>query len=201
MYNSAMILQESHPGTMPSRVRWSVEDYYKMAEAGLFDHRRVELIDGEIIEMSPMGSPHAVAAELTANSLRAAFGPKYIVRNAKPLALPGESQPEPDVSVHLGTHLDFLSSHPDSASLIAEVSDSTLAFDRNQKSSLYASIGVPEYWIVNLKQWCIEVHRSPVKDATQAFGYRYDSIQSFAKGSLIVLLNVGTTVAVSDILP
>jgi Uma2 family endonuclease len=201
LYNSAMLAQETNPDTLPARIRWSVEDYYKMAEAGLFDQRRVELIDGEIIEMSPMGSPHAVAAELTANALRNAFGAKYIVRNGKPLSLPGASQPEPDVSVHLGTHLDFISQHPSTAELVVEVSDSTLSFDRAEKSSLYANAKIAEYWIVNLKQWCIEVHRNPVEDMTRHFGFRYDSVQSFKKGASIALLSNGASIAVSDILP
>jgi Uma2 family endonuclease len=201
MYNSAMIAQENNPDTLPARVRWSVDDYYKMAEAGLFDRRRVELIDGEIIEMSPMGSPHAVAAELTANVLRNAFGPGFIVRNGKPLALAGESHPEPDVSVHAGHHLDFLSRHPSTAELIVEVGDSTLAYDRSEKSSLYASVKIPEFWIVNLKQWCIEVYRNPVADASRRFGFRYDTVQSFTKGSSISLLNNRASIAVADILP
>lgn len=196
-----MILQESNPETMPARIRWSVEDYYKMAEAGLFDHRRVELIDGEIIEMSPMGSPHAVAAELTANALRNVFGNGYVVRNGKPLSLPGLSQPEPDVSVHTGSHRDFAKQHPSTAELVVEISDSTLAFDRNEKSGLYASAGIPEYWIVNLKQWCIEVHANPIVDSTRHFGFRYESIQSYKTGTVIPLRNLKAGVPVADILP
>ena len=132
------------------RVRkWTREEYYKMGELGLFEGQRVELIDGEIIEMSPMGNPHVIAASLAHDALQRAFGVGFWVRHGAPISVSSISEPEPDIAVVKGTPREF-KDHPSTALLAVEVSETTLAMDRKRKASLYASAGILDYWIVNL---------------------------------------------------
>jgi len=119
--------------------RWSRSDYDKMMEAGIFaPGERVELIDGEIVEMSPQHSAHSTAVSLSAEALCTAFGAGFDVRTRMPLALDLYSEPEPDVAVVPGSPRDYRDAHPTTALLVVEVADSTEAYDRDQKGSLYA---------------------------------------------------------------
>jgi hypothetical protein len=109
--------------------RWSREDYERMIEAGIFaPGERVELIDGEILEMSPQKSPHSTGVSLTAETLRVAFGEGYHVRTRMLLALDPYSEPEPDIAVVRGSPRDYRDAHPSSALLVVEIADSTLTF-------------------------------------------------------------------------
>lgn len=146
---------------------WSRDEYYRAAEAGSFSGQRVELIDGAILMMSPMKAAHAAAIELTASALRELFGLSYWIRVQLPLVVGDDSEPEPDVAIVPGTPRDY-PEHPTSALLVVEVSDTTLAFDRGQKRRLYAAAGVADYWILNLVDEQLEVHRNPVGDDYQS---------------------------------
>jgi len=144
------------------------DEYYTMADAGLFRDKRVELIEGEIIEMAPIGDPHAAVTEPTYDILREAFGAGFSIRNQAPIAIGPDykpSDPQPDVAVVVGTWRDYLSHKPgpDDIKLIVEVSDSSLKDDRTIKATLYASAGIVEYWIVNLVDSQLEVHRQPTE--------------------------------------
>ena len=133
-----------------------------MVEVGAFrPSARLELIEGEIIEMSPQGSRHATTVQLLASALRRVFEEGFDVRVQLPIALGKRSEPEPDVYVARGTARDYLDAHPTEAILLVEVSDSTLALDRTVKLAVYAAAGVPEYWIANLPDACLEVYRDP----------------------------------------
>ncbi|HEY3354905.1 MAG TPA: Uma2 family endonuclease [Polyangia bacterium] len=150
------------PTTDPPRRRWTRAEYERIVDAGVLgpeDH--VELIDGEILVMSPEKSRHAAAIDLCAEALRRAFGPGHTVRVQHPLALGAASEPEPDVAVVPGSPRDYAAAHPSSALLVVEVADSSLATDRTVKAALYAAAGLPEYWIVNLPERCLEIHRAP----------------------------------------
>ena len=105
---------------------------------------------------------------------RAAWGPAWYVRLHSPLALDAESEPEPDVAVVAGAPRDYLGVHPTTAVLVVEVADSSLRLDRRLKGGLYARAGLPDYWIVNLAEGVVEVHRHPqaVADAPHGAGYR-----------------------------
>lgn len=145
--------------------RWARSQYEQMITAGVFHPEdRVELIEGEIIQMTPQSSSHAVAVRLTEIALTSAFGTGYDVRVQMPLALDDSSEPEPDIAVVVGSPRDYRDAHPSTALSVVEVSDSTLAFDQKRKLALYARNGVPEYWIVNLSGRCLEVYRSPDRD-------------------------------------
>ncbi len=145
----------------PKAIRWTREEYYRMAEAGLFDGRRVELVRGEVIEMTPQKSRHATGVTLVYTSLSAAFGDKYVARIQLPLILGLDSDPEPDAAVVPGNVRDFVDAHPSTATLVVEVADSSLDYDRTTKCALYAESGIPEYWIVNLVERQLEVYRKP----------------------------------------
>lgn len=147
--------------TTDPRVRhWTRTDYYRMAEAGLFRNERVELVEGEILMMSPMKPAHAACLQLATKALERVFGAGHCVRVQLPLLVDESSEPEPDLAVVPGAPRDY-TNHPRTALLVVEISDTTIAFDRGRKRDLYARAGVPEYWVVNLSDRCIELYRSP----------------------------------------
>ena len=161
----------------PKLRQWTRAEYMKMAEVGIFaTEERVELIEGKIIEMSPQNTSHAVVVSLISEALRVLFGENYYVRIRMPIEINEISEPEPDVVVVPGTPRDYLSEHPKTAILIVEVSDSTLAYDRTQKTSLYAKAGIADYWIVNLINCRLEVYREPAPMQDQPFGFGYKQI-------------------------
>ena len=187
----------------PRRVKWARDEYQRMADMGLFDGKRVELIDGEVIEMSPQCTPHAVAVMLADRLLETAFPrDRYSIRTQMPAALGEESEPEPDLVVSEGQPRDFLGSHPSDPLLVVEVADSSLPIDRSTKARVYASAGVEDYWILNVNDRQLEVHRRPVRDPLRESGSGY---------SEVVFLGVGDTVSpleapqaelrVADLLP
>ncbi len=129
------------------RHRFSRVQYERMTEAGVFGPEdRLELLDGEIIDMPPQKSRHATAVTLVAEALRTIFGPGATVRVQLPFCLDDRSEPEPDVAVVPGNPRDYRDAHPSRALLVCEVSDTTLAYDRGRKLAAYARAGIPEYW-------------------------------------------------------
>ena len=138
----------------PRRHRISVEHYYRMAEAGLFGpDERVELIDGEIVDMPPMGTRHAAKLSRLVEILSAAVGDRAIVRVQLPLRLGEASEPQPDVAVVVPRADYYDQRHPGAADtlLAIEVSDTTLRFDSEIKAPLYIRHGVPEACILDLR--------------------------------------------------
>ena len=151
--------------------KWTQKEYYKLADLGFFDGKRVELIEGEIIEMTPMKTAHATALDLAAQILVKFFTENYVVRTQMPISFSKTNAPEPDIMILKGGIRDFTNSHPKTAELIVEVSDSTLRYDRTVKVALYARNNIREYWILNLKSRVLEVHRQPKKDKYLGFIY------------------------------
>jgi len=188
---------------VPSPRLWTREEYYKMAEAGVFrPDERLELIGGRIVTMSPQNSPHATALTLTSEELRTLFGAGYVVRMQLPLDLSPSSQPEPDIAVVRGNVRDYASAHPTTALLIVEVSESSLTFDWGEKASLYASAGISEYWLVNLLDRRLEVYRDPVPVTGQPYGYGYRTgTHYFAANVVVPLAAPQETIKVADLLP
>ncbi len=190
--------------TEPRTFRWTREHYYFLAENNIFLNQRVELIDGEILEMGTQNDYHAAGVELAQDALRGVFGKGYRVRNQANLDLSPTSSPSPDLAVTLGSPKGVTAGtpNPTGAMLVVEVSDSTLAFDRNRKSSLYAAAGIGDYWIVNLVDRQLEIYRNPVADETKPFGYRYaDRFILDATESAAPLAVPEARVAVADLLP
>ncbi len=160
------------------RHRFTVEDYNRMGQAGILsEDDRVELIDGEIIVMTPIGSPHAGKV----NRLNHLFAPRLrgraIVTVQNPIVMPPDSEPQPDLAL-LRLRADFYEhSHPgpEDIILLIEVSDTSLVYDRTVKLPLYARAGIREVWIVDLAAESVEVHQEPVAGA-------YRSVQRFTRG-------------------
>jgi Uma2 family endonuclease len=186
----------------PELRRWTRDEFYRMADLGWFRGQHVQLIDGEVVVMSPQKWSHASTIDRVAKALdRAAEGHAVWVRTQLPLALGPHSEPEPDVSVVAGAR-DEYSDHPTTALLVVEVSDSSLEFDRSRKASLYASAPIGEYWIVNLIDHCVEVFRQPLVDAAQPLDSRYASHISVEAGdSVSVPFAPQARINVADLLP
>lgn len=144
---------------LPQPWRLDRAAYRQLGEAGRFEGKRVQLINGVVIEMSPMGSPHAeMIISLTRLLIRQA--PESLrVRVQLPLAIGAVSEPEPDLAVVEPTPRG--SDHPSTALQVIEVADSSLALDLEDKAELYARAKVPEYWVIDLKKSEVVVHRTP----------------------------------------
>lgn len=174
-----------------------------MVAAGVFPPGdRVELLDGEILAITPQGSAHATAVRLTEEALRVAFGRGYDVRVQMPPALEPTSEPEPDVTVVPGSPRDYRGAHPASGLLVVEIADTTLDYDREQKGSLYARAGVTDYWIVNLSDRRLEVYRDPAPLSQARYGCGFRTVRHHSSGERVAPLAAPqASVAVADLLP
>jgi Uma2 family endonuclease len=144
----------------PERVRpLKRVEFERLAEAGLFDDERIELLGGVIVEMSPQDPRHSATIERLSGELQRAVGARASVRVQLPFAASEDSLPEPDIAVV--PRLDYDDAHPDRAFLLAEVASSSLRKDRSLKADLYARAAVPDYWVVNLAERHVEVHTLP----------------------------------------
>ena len=165
----------------PVRHAFTVAEYYRMAEAGVLPPgRRTELIDGDVIEMSPIGPLHAAVVRLIQGRLQEQLGRGAILSVQLPIRLGEAGEPQPDIAVLRARSDGYAREHPTPADvlLVIEVSDTTLAFDRTVKAPLYARAGIVEYWLVDLVNRLVEVHRSPSAD-----GYR-EVVRAVAGGTL-----------------
>ncbi len=180
-----------------TRKRFTVDEYHRMAEAGILsEDDRVELIDGEIIEMSPIGKHHAAIVNRLLAALTEQVGRRAIVSPQNPLLLNDESEPEPDIAL-FKFRADYYAEQlptPADTLLIIEVADSSLDFDRIVKLPRYARGGVPEVWIINLAAGVIEVYREPVAG-------EYGETMQVERGDVLDLPGVATAqVRVEDVL-
>jgi Uma2 family endonuclease len=173
-----------------------------MSDRRWFHSCKVELIGGEVIEMPAMYDLHLAGVALTADALHLAFGSGYWVRNQGSLDLSPSGVIDPDVAVVRGTPRGAGHTIPTSALLVIEVSESTLAFDRNAKASLYAAGGIDDYWIVNLVQRQLEVYRNRVADSARQFGWWYADRTILDAGDFVSPLALPQArIAVNDFLP
>ena len=182
---------------------WTRADYDRLIAEGAFDHGEpVELLGGELVALEPQGSYHFTTIALAGRALERVFGPGWTVRQQAPITLDHESEPEPDLAVVRGQPIDFLDAHPARPALVVEVAETSLQLDRKLKGCLYARAGLPEYWIINLQDRCLEVFRSPVPDPTLPIGWRYRDIAVLAAADRVVPLVLdGRSIAVADLLP
>jgi len=182
---------------------WTRQEYERMAAQGLFaPEERVELIEGEIVAMTPQGSLHMTAIMLVQGALQRLFHIGYIVTTQLPLALGLRSMPEPDCAVLPGSPRDYRAAYPTTAVLVVEVAETTLQFDRIEKGSLYAAGGVLDYWIVNLVDRVLEVYRDPGPQAGAPFGHAYRTSLRLGPGDRVAPLAAPQApIAVADLLP
>jgi Uma2 family endonuclease len=149
--------------TTISLARWTVEDYHRMIAAGILDDRHVELIHGEIVEMAPEGKLHAYFSDNTGEYLARLLGDRARVRNGKPITLPDDSEPEPDIAVVQRLGAEYLEHHPYPENIfwLIEYADSSLGKDLEIKRKLYAKSRILEYWVVNLQTRQLIIFRDP----------------------------------------
>ena len=178
-------------------------EYDRLIETEFFrPDDRIELIGGHMVVKEPQDSPHAVGISRVQRVLERAFGPGWYVRVQMPLALDDESEPEPDISVVPGELDDYADAHPSSAALIVEIALSRLRFDRQHKSSLYARARIADYWIVNIGDHRLELHRDPVSDAGASFGWRYGFSSALGHGQHVTPLALpAASIVVAELLP
>ena len=178
--------------------RLNVEQYFALVDEGvLAEDDHVELLEGVVVAMPPSGPLHATVTFLVDDVLRKALGDRAAIRCQGTFIAGTYSAPEPDVLVVPGRLRDYTHRHPSEALLAVEVSDSSLLSDRLSKSRTYAANGVPEYWIVNLRDQQVEVMRDPVRELAV---YRTQTI--VGRGDQLRLVTFpDVVIAVADLLP
>ena len=181
-----------------SRRLITVADYHKMAEVGILSPEdRVELIEGEIIEMAPPGSEHAGRVNSLARLLMMAVGSRAVVTVQSPVRLSDILEPRPDFAVLRPRDDFYAAGHPGAADvlLLIEVSSSSLTYDRSVKGSLYARHGGPEFWIVDVRQRLVTVHREPREDG-------YGVVSQAGLGDTLTIASLpGIALPAADIFP
>ena len=179
------------------RYKFTVDDYYRIFEAGVLgQNARVELIEGEIVMMTPIGLRHSACVDRLNRRLVALYGDAAIVRVQNPIILDDHSEPEPDFSV-LRPRADFYSTaHPRPADLllVIEVSDSSIGYDRGTKLPLYGRSGIPEAWIVDFGREVVDAYRPPFEGG-------YAERRTYRRGERLPLPALAAELAVDDILP
>jgi Uma2 family endonuclease len=161
----------------PSRGPMTRAEYEALVRRGALEDAQVELLYGRLVSMSPQGESHTYSVSQLMTLLVRALGDRARVRVQAPFSAPDESEPEPDVAVVApGNYLD---GHPRGAFLIVEVAETSIARDRG-KARLYAAAGVTEYWIVNLPEQLLEVHKLPGAEG-------YAAVSRHARGEKLPL--------------
>ena len=180
-----MTTQIATPPTETTQVRqrrrFTVAEYYAMAEAGILTEKdRVELLDGEIVVTAPIGNRHAFCVDWLNRFWILALAERAIVRIQNPVRLNDSSEPEPDITLLVWKDDFYVSGHPgpQDVLLLIEVADSTVDFDRNQKLQLYARAGITEVWIVNLQDRRVETYSEPEGD-------QYGNIRHYGPGESV----------------
>ncbi|PPS45917.1 Uma2 family endonuclease [Chroococcidiopsis sp. TS-821] len=153
--------------------RFTPEEYHRLAELGFFQEHRVELIRGEIFQMSAKGTSHSVCSTRLYRELFKLVGNSTVIRGQEPIVLFQDSEPEPDLTIVRNRSDDYLSAHPtsDDVLLLIEIADS-LSYDQEVKLPLYAEAKISHYWIFNLQANCLECYSEPYQDLKNHFGYR-----------------------------
>jgi len=186
------------PQAAPATPRVTAERYFALVDEGVLrPDDRVELLEGVIVSMAPQNPRHAAGTSRADYAVRAAIGNRATVRVQLPLVLSLYSVPEPDVAVVPGHRNDYDTAHPTTALLVIEVADASLVPDRLTKGAIYAAAGIPEYWIVDLRDDRVEILRAPDRKAA-----RYGETRVVGPGERLELAALpGAVVAVEDLLP
>jgi len=148
----------------------TADEYQRMGAAGVFpEDARLELLEGEIFEMPPIGPPHASSVDFLVSFLNESARGRFIVRGQNPIRLDDFSEPQPDIALLRWRDDFYRHAHPTPADvlLVVEVADSTLESDRNYKIPLYAKAGIPEAWLVNMPEGKLELFAEPVNGVYQ----------------------------------
>jgi Uma2 family endonuclease len=181
------------PALVPAKI--SLEQYHRMVDAGVWDDRHVELLNGVVVEMSPEGTPHASRSTTTGEYLREVLGIQVQIREGHPITLPSGSEPEPDIAIVQRLGDEYLNHHPYPENIfwIIEYSNTSLDKDLGVKADIYAGVGIPEYWVVNLKKNTLIVFRDPVNG-------KYQSQQELISGIISPLAFTDVAIDVTRLL-
>jgi Uma2 family endonuclease len=191
------------PVAAPStRKRWTVAEFHGLWEDGWFEHCRPMLLDGAIFE-SPIPSPlDCTGISLADYALKAVFSQGFVVRIQLPLVLGQWSDPVPDVAVLTGSPRDYAAAQPTTAVLVVEVADTSLTTDTGEKAHLYAAAGIADYWVIDLNNRLVIVHRDPRPDPSSPSGAAYATVSRLSAGQTVSPLAAPrATIAVGDLLP
>jgi Uma2 family endonuclease len=190
------------PSSPPVPKRWTVDEFHQLWEDGWFEGCRPMLLDGEIFQMAIPGPLHNSGVGLADYALKAVFGASYWVRVQMPLVLGQWSDPIPDVAVLVGSVRDHGASQPTSAELVVEVADTSLAIDTSNKAELYAAAGIADYWVSDLNNRILIVHRDPRPDPASGSGSSYATVLRLTPGQTVSPLALPqSTINVADLLP
>lgn len=176
--------------------KWTLEEYHQLIDKGMLENKQVELLKGEIVEMPPEGEPHADTSTESGNYLVRLLGERALVRHAKPITLPNQSEPEPDIAiVQPPRNREYRNHHPYPENIfwLIEYSSSSLSKDLEIKTKVYAEVDIPEYWVVNLKTRTLIVFREPRSG-------QYTSRQEYTSGSITPLAFPDISIKVSTII-
>lgn len=181
----------------PAPYRFTREEYHRMGEAGLFEGKRVELLEGEIITMSPQSSPHASTVTHALKALQRTLPPEFVVRGQHPIVLDGDSEPEPDIVVCAPDPTEYFHRHPvpSQVLIVLEVAVSSLAYDRGRKATAYARASIPAYGILDPSRRLLELLTDPDPAAA-----RYRKVEVLAEDGRLPLPG-GGAISVAELLP
>ncbi len=188
-------------GNTPRHRRFNQDEFHQMRDLGWFIDQRVELIDGQIIQLPHPANPHCISTDRTAEALRSVFGKENWVRMQMALDLSSHSEPYPDVAV-IKVNRDCQRITPTTARLVIEVGDDSLNYDRGIKAGSYARAGIADYWIVNLIDCQLEIYRKPQQNATRPRRFTYADVTILKPGDFAKpLAATQARIAVADVLP
>jgi Uma2 family endonuclease len=181
------------PELIPARI--TLEQYHRMVDAGVWDDCHVELLNGVVVEISPEGIPHASKRTNAQEHLAKVLGDRIQLRIGAPITLPNGSEPEPDIAVVRRLEDGYSTHHPYPEDIywVIEYSSTSLDKDLGVKAEIYASEGISEYWVINLKQNVLIVFRDPVDG-------KYQFRQEFTSGAIAPLAFADVVVEVERLL-
>ena len=187
----------------PAQRRWTRYEYSRLIDHGVLDEDEpIELLDGLLLVKEPQHSPHRTAVLLVAKALERAFGEGWFVQTQSPIILDDRSEPEPDVCVVRGSPRDYVESHPTRPALIVEVAQAGLRMARGRKAAAYARARISDYWIVNLIDRVLEVHREPMRPGPARRHWGYAAIRTLGTDATITPLAAPSArIRVADLLP
>ena len=193
----APLVPSSH--LVGSLYRMTVDQYERLVRVGVLDDPKVELINGWLVTKMSKNPAHVVATGRLFRLLDGLLPPGWHLRKEEPVRIPDRDEPEPDLAVVAGVLDDYLESHPGpgNIALLAEVAESSLARDQDEKKTAYARVGIPQYWIINLVARQVEVYANPR-------GGRYQDSQIYPAGTEVPVVIAGVEVGrigVDAILP
>ena len=189
--------------TRPGLHRWSRHQYARLIDHGFLEEDDpVELLDGLLLVKEPQRSPRRTAVLLVAEALQRAFGPGWFVQTQSPIILDDRSEPEPDVCVVRGSPRDYTHAHPTRPELIVEVALSGLSVARGRKATAYARGGIEDYWIVNLINRVLEVHREPARPGPARRRWGYAALETLGADAIVTPLAAPPArIRIADLLP